>query len=186
MRNIVIVSGNNDLGNSIINLLSQNDNIIVISNTADAHKQINEQFPGVVYCTCDITKPNEIEVIINLIIEKYGNIDILINNFESWPESDIVDATYEELANRIDVNTKGPLYVTKIVLEKMYAQGNGLVINANADNSLEKYDYHIISGSGKFIFDNKETDVKAGDSITIEANKSFTYKGKMIIIVEML
>lgn len=185
-KNIIIVSGNNALGNSVINLLSSDDNIIVISNKDNAFKQIKEQFSNVVYCECDITNPSEIERIINLIVEKYGNIDVLINNFEIWPDSDIIDATTEEIEKRISINIKGPVYITKIVLEKMFIQENGLIINVDSNSSLERFEYHVINGSGVFVIDGKEKYVSTGDSITIESNSSFGYKGKMVLIVDML
>ena len=184
-RNIIVVSAKNELGNSIIKLLSKNDNIILMTNASGVSKQIQEQFGGIICCTCDITKPNEVESMVNVIVAKYGNIDILINNFDFSQNDDIINTTYEGIAHQIDVSTKGPVYVTKAVLSKMYMQGNGLIINTGTDSNLEKYDYHILAGSGKFIIDDNETEVKAGDSIIVEPNKKFAYIGKMIITVEI-
>lgn len=52
-------------------------------------------------------------------------------------------------------------------------------------NSESTHIYHIIDGTGKFIIDDKEIEVKSGDTITIEPNKVFTYEGNMIITFEM-
>ena len=52
-------------------------------------------------------------------------------------------------------------------------------------NSESTHTYHIIDGTGKFIIDDKEIEVKEGDTIVIEPNKVFTYIGNMIISFEM-
>ena len=52
-------------------------------------------------------------------------------------------------------------------------------------NSESTHIYHIIDGTGKFIIGDEEIEVTAGDTITIEPNKTFTYMGKMIITFEM-
>lgn len=52
-------------------------------------------------------------------------------------------------------------------------------------NSESTHIYHIIDGTGKFIIDEKIIEVKAGDTVTIEPNKVFTYEGNMIITFEM-
>ena len=52
-------------------------------------------------------------------------------------------------------------------------------------NSESKHIYHIIDGEGVFIIDNEIIEVHSGDTVTIEPNKVFTYKGNMIITFEM-
>ncbi|MBQ1298504.1 cupin domain-containing protein [Candidatus Saccharibacteria bacterium] len=53
-------------------------------------------------------------------------------------------------------------------------------------NSESTHIYHIIDGTGEFIIDDEVTEVKPGDTVTIEPNKTFTYKGNMIIVFEMI
>ena len=53
-------------------------------------------------------------------------------------------------------------------------------------NSKSTHVYHVIEGEGKFIIDGKEFFVKAGDTLTIEPNKVFTYIGNMILTFEMM
>jgi len=52
-------------------------------------------------------------------------------------------------------------------------------------NSVSTHTYHIIDGVGEFIIDDEVIEVKPGDSIVVEPNKVFTYKGNMILTFEM-
>lgn len=52
-------------------------------------------------------------------------------------------------------------------------------------NSQSTHVYHIVEGVGKFVIDGEAIDVKAGDSVTIEPNRVFTYVGNMIMTFEM-
>ena len=52
-------------------------------------------------------------------------------------------------------------------------------------NSESTHIYHIIDGTGNFIIDDETIEVKPGETITIEPNKVFAYKGNMIMILEM-
>ena len=53
-------------------------------------------------------------------------------------------------------------------------------------NSESTHIYHVVEGNGNFIIDDEVIEVKAGDTITIEPNKVFTYEGNMIITFEMI
>ena len=139
MKNIVITGGNDGLGKAIAELLSLNNNVIVISRTEreNCYK-------------CDVTNPNEVDNTIKKIIEDHGNIDVLINNAGVWLAGDLIDNTYDQISNCIDVNTKGPIYMTKAVLPNMYEQGKGLIINVCSQASFDNDDYSVVYNASKW------------------------------------
>ena len=53
-------------------------------------------------------------------------------------------------------------------------------------NSISTHIYHIIDGEGEFIIDNQIYKTKTGDTITIKPNQIFYYKGKMLLLLEMI
>ena len=52
-------------------------------------------------------------------------------------------------------------------------------------NSVSTHVYHVIDGTGVFIIDGEEYEVKPEDTILINPNRVFTYKGNMILTFEM-
>lgn len=138
-KNIVITGGNDGLGRAIAEVLSENNNVIIISRTEkdNCYK-------------CDVTNPNEVDNTIKKIIEDCGNIDVLINNAGVWLAGDLTENTYDQISNCIDVNTKGPIYMTKAVLPYMYDQGKGFIINIGSTASFDTEEFSAVYNASKW------------------------------------
>lgn len=150
MRNIIITGGDDGLGKAIAKLLSEKNNIITISKTEENAMRISKEIPNAECYACDITKPDEVDKTIKTIIENQGDIDILINNAGVWLAGDLTENSYEQISNCIDVNTKGPIYMTKAVLPNMYEQGKGLIINVCSQASFDSDDFSTVYNASKW------------------------------------
>ncbi len=149
-RNIIITGGDDGLGKAIAKLLSEKNNVITISKTKENAMRISKEIPKAECYTCDITKPDEVNNIIKTIIENQGDIDILINNAGVWLAGDLTENTYEQISNCIDVNTKGPIYMTKTILPNMYESGHGLIINVCSQASFDSDDFSTVYNASKW------------------------------------
>ena len=78
---------------------------------------------------CDITSPNDVETITNMIVEKYSRIDVLINNAGVSVFKTFLDTTVADYKSVIDTNLKGSFFCTKMVLPYMLKQKSGHIIN---------------------------------------------------------
>ncbi len=79
--------------------------------------------------TCDLTDPDAIEKCAQALLAEHGMIDILINN--AGFSSKIRSARYigaQEWRDVMDVNTMGPVVLTKALLPAMIEQGRGDVV----------------------------------------------------------
>lgn len=150
MRNIIITGGDDGLGKAIAKLLSEKNNIITISKTKENAMRISKEILGAECYACDITKPDEVDKTIKTIIENQGDIDILINNAGVWLAGDLTKNSYEQISNCIDVNTKGPIYMTKAILPNMYEQGKGLIINVCSQASFDSDDFSTVYNASKW------------------------------------
>lgn len=150
MRNIIITGGDDGLGKAIAKLLSEKNNIITISKTEENAMKISKEIPSAECYTCDITKSDEVDKTIKTIIENQGDIDILINNAGVWLAGDLTENSYEQISNCIDVNTKGPIYMTKAILPNMYKQGKGLIINVCSQASFDSDDFSTVYNASKW------------------------------------
>lgn len=79
----------------------------------------------------DITKNDEVKDAVAKILEKFGRIDILINNAGAgWRKAalfqDVPDGSWEWI---LDLNVKGTLYFTRAVLGNMTARRYGKIVN---------------------------------------------------------
>lgn len=75
---------------------------------------------------------DEIETIIKQIHNKYGKIDILINNAGISANKKIEDTTIEEFDSIISLNINSMFYVTKAVVPYMKEQKDGVILNTSS------------------------------------------------------
>ena len=78
---------------------------------------------------CDVSKPEEVQAVIDAAVERFGSVDILINNAgTSWgamPE----DMPLERWQQVIDVNLTGCFLFAQAAGRVMLKQGRGAIIN---------------------------------------------------------
>lgn len=146
---IVITGGSEGLGKAIAKRLIKDNKIIIISNNEEKLKKTATEIQCD-YVVCDVTNYKQIENAIDTILKKYVNIDILINNAGVWLEGDLTENTFEKISNCIDVNTKGPIYMTKAVLPNMYKNKSGLIINVCSQASFDNDDYSVVYNASKW------------------------------------
>jgi len=77
----------------------------------------------------DVTDSDSIKKCIEKVIDKFGAIDILINNAGVAVWKNFSEQSDEDIEKQIDVNLKGLIKITKQVLPYLKAQGEGIVIN---------------------------------------------------------
>ncbi len=79
--------------------------------------------------TCDVSKPDEVQAVIDATVEQFGSVDILINNAgTSWgamPE----DMPLMRWQQVIDVNLTGCFLFAQAAGREMLKQGKGSIIN---------------------------------------------------------
>lgn len=77
----------------------------------------------------DVSKREEVEALIEFAREKFGRVDVLLNNAGIMPVAPMSMTRVEDWDRMIDVNMKGLLYGIAAVLPGMKERGNGHVIN---------------------------------------------------------
>jgi NAD(P)-dependent dehydrogenase (short-subunit alcohol dehydrogenase family) len=77
----------------------------------------------------DVTKKDEVRQVVGAVAERFGRIDVLVNNAGVSTMNPVVDLTEEEWDFNMDVNAKGVFLVTQAVLPHMMAAGGGKIVN---------------------------------------------------------
>lgn len=77
----------------------------------------------------DVTDREQVRQLVDRAVEKYGRLDVLINNAGLMPSSMLENLHVEEWDRMIDVNLKGVLYGIAAALPHMKAQKSGHIIN---------------------------------------------------------
>lgn len=81
----------------------------------------------------DVTKPAEIKRLVDMVLEKFARIDVLVNNAGGLVERNPVDSTPDEIYERImDLNVRSIFQMCKLVIPVMKRQGHGNIINVTS------------------------------------------------------
>lgn len=137
MKTVVITGSARGLGYCMARLFRENDYNVVISDlddeklklSADSLKEITSS-GGVSYKVCDVTKSGDIQSLIDFCDEKYGSIDIFINNAGvNQPSKAIWELDEREINLVFDVDLRGAVIASKLVMEYMSKHGKGAIYN---------------------------------------------------------
>jgi len=83
----------------------------------------------VAYFRGDVSKKEDRQGMIEKILERYGKINVLVNNAGIAPpdRKDILEATEESFENVLMVNLRGPYFLTQLVANTMIADKKQMV-----------------------------------------------------------
>ena len=150
MEKVIVITGASDgMGKAIAKDLSKDNKVIILSKSNDKLEKVSKEI-NCDYKVCDVTDYHMCDSVINEIINAYGKIDILINCAGVWLSGNLEDTDYEKISNCIDVNTKGPIYMTKAVLPSMYQNRDGLIINVMSQAAYDNDDFSSVYNASKW------------------------------------
>lgn len=92
---------------------------------SDKMRKIAEVVP----VAADVRKKEDNERLIREAVNRFGRLDILINNAGVWWKGKIDDITEDELAEMFETNTFGPVWSAKAALDAMEKQKSGCIVN---------------------------------------------------------
>ena len=98
----------------------------------ELEKQIIKNNGEILVQKTDVTRKSDCDSLVNTIVEKWGKVDILINNAGLMPLSYFKNGKIEEWEQMIDVNIKGVLYCTSAVVPYMLEKKSGHIINISS------------------------------------------------------
>ncbi len=96
--------------------------------TADIKKNGGEAF----FAKLDVSSREQAKQMVKITLEKYGRIDVLINNAGIVQDAFLSKMTEEQWDKVISVNLKGVFNCSQAVVEVMMNQGKGVIINTSS------------------------------------------------------
>ena len=157
-RKTVLVTGSSiGLGSFIIKKFASNNYNVIINystNKDEAMKLkdeiLNEYNIEVLIIKCDISNENDIENMKDTIINKFGKLDVLINNASISNDSLVSDKTKENFMRILEVNLVGTFLVSRTFGDLMYKNKKGIIINIGSTNGIDTYyEYSLDYDSSK-------------------------------------
>jgi NAD(P)-dependent dehydrogenase (short-subunit alcohol dehydrogenase family) len=135
-KTIIVTGGGTGLGKSMsAYFMKLGANVVICSRKQDvleqAAKELTESTGGnILYVTCDVRKPEQIENVIQKTVEKFGRVDGLVNNSAGNFISPTERLSYKAVDTVVDIVLRGTYYFT-LALGKYWIENNikGTVLN---------------------------------------------------------
>lgn len=84
----------------------------------------------VLVCTTDVSKADQVEAMMAAVLERFGRLDIFVNNAGVGVHKEVVDLTEEDWDYQVDVQLKGAFLCSRAAARQMIKQGGaGRIIN---------------------------------------------------------
>jgi 3-oxoacyl-[acyl-carrier protein] reductase len=106
------------------------------SEVRETAEKIDKLHGAALPLTADVTNPEQIQQCVENIIQRWGKLDILINNAGFARFKPFTELSLEEWKQTIEVNLTGTFIVTKAVLPYMIARNSGSIINISSNSGL--------------------------------------------------
>lgn len=146
MKTVIITGGTRGLGKSIsikfaengynlvINYLKDDNNAYDFKNYLEKNYQIK-----VLLLKGDIKEEKFVIDLLNATINKFGTIDVLINNAGIAIDTSLENKTVENFEKILKVNLIGPFLTCKYIGNYMFNNKNGKIINISSNNAIDSY-----------------------------------------------
>lgn len=140
---IITAAAGVGIGSAIAHKLAEDGMDVVIT---DAHErrcgeyaekfsqEFGREFIGL---PLDVTEPEAVEATMAKVVEKFGRLDVLVNNAGFNKIEPIAEMSLETWARSLDIDLNGTFYAMRYALPHMIAQGSGGIVNISSIGAWE-------------------------------------------------
>jgi NAD(P)-dependent dehydrogenase (short-subunit alcohol dehydrogenase family) len=115
-------------------------------------KAIGEH-PNLLVVKLDITNATDAQLAVQATVNKFGHLDVLVNNAASFYAGYFEELSMEEIELQVSTSLFGPMKVTRAVLPVMRNQRSGHIITISSTAGLTGYTFCSAYAASKFGID---------------------------------
>jgi 3-oxoacyl-[acyl-carrier protein] reductase len=96
--------------------------------------EVCKELQGAAYFRADIADSDARESLIEGVRQRFGRLDVLVNNAGVAPKvrADLLDASEDDFDRLIGINLRGPYFLTQRVAKWMIEQKSGCIVNISS------------------------------------------------------
>ena len=126
---IALTGASSGIGEAAAVLLAEHGARLVLGARREDRLSALAARTGAAFARTDVTRRDDLHALVALAQQRYGRLDVLINNAGIGPISPLDDLRVDEWDAMVDVNVKGVLHGIAAALPVFRAQGSGHFVN---------------------------------------------------------
>ena len=113
--------------------------VIICARGADALKELEQEMPGLIGYTCDLSQKESVVALAQTINQDHAPLEVLVNNGGAYLPGLIYEEEDEVFETLMATNIYSAYYLTKRLLPHMIEQKRGMVINISSIAGITAY-----------------------------------------------
>lgn len=133
-RVIVITGAGEGLGRALARRFAKDgETVVALGRTVSKVEAVAAELgEPAIALQCDVSSPDSVRTAFARIAERFGKIDVLINNAAVYQPVDVVDATDEQILGMVNTNLSGPMFCCRSAIPLM--ERGGTIINVSSES----------------------------------------------------
>lgn len=114
---------------TVVRFAEEGAQVFAVDRSKETLQETVARAPGIETHLCDVTAGSAVKAMVDACLERYGRIDILVNNVGGSAPGGPVEMSEEVWDSQVDHNLKSVFLACKHVLPVMERQGVGAIVN---------------------------------------------------------
>ena len=137
-KTVFVTGASRGIGKEVALKYAENGYDVIINYVSDKtdvealEKEFKEKGADTLILKADVSNPEEVQNVVDKAIEKFGKIDVLVNNAGITRDNLLMRMSEEEFDKVLEINLKGTFLVTKAVTKYMMKKRSGSIINLSS------------------------------------------------------
>lgn len=137
-KTVIVTGGSRGIGASIVHTLAKEEYNVILNyyKSEEIAKKIQEESTNKGYCVeifkADVSKREEVKKLVDFTMQKFGKIDVLINNAGISQTKLFTDITEEDWNTMLDIDLNSVFHMTQEVVPHMIHEKEGCIINISS------------------------------------------------------
>jgi NAD(P)-dependent dehydrogenase (short-subunit alcohol dehydrogenase family) len=149
-KTMLITGASSGFGRATANLFHQKGwNVIATMRSPEKEAELSK-LDDLLLLALDVTNTKTIDAAIRTGLDRFGRIDVLVNNAGHGSLGALESATEQQIRQQFAVNVFGVIDVTKAVLPVMRQQRSGIVINVSSIGGRVTFPFSSLYHATKF------------------------------------
>jgi len=150
-RTWLITGAGRGMGLSIAKAtLAAGQNVVATGRKPEAVREALGDSDALLVVKLDITSPQDAAAAVESAVDRFGGIDVLVNNAANFYAGYFEELTAEEMERQLTTSLIGPMNVTRAVLPVLREQRSGHVVTISSSAGFAGFEYGTAYAASKF------------------------------------